>query len=127
LLLLSTTALRIAGRTLRRITDLFLNDADRLSDEQIKVFDDVLCLLTSEIESIALAELSGRLARVDKAPSIIKRLAQDEEINVAGPVLAGSTRLTTTDLTEVALAKGQPQLLASSERHRLEAPVTGVL
>jgi hypothetical protein len=28
--------------TLRRITDLFLHDADRLNDDQIRVFDDVL-------------------------------------------------------------------------------------
>ena len=30
--------------TLRQVTDLFLNDGERLSDDQVKVFDDVLCL-----------------------------------------------------------------------------------
>ena len=31
--------------TLRRITDLFVSDADRFNDTQIKLFDDVLCYL----------------------------------------------------------------------------------
>ena len=31
--------------TLRQVTDLFLNDGERLSEDQVKVFDDVLCLL----------------------------------------------------------------------------------
>ena len=31
--------------TLRRVTDLFLNDADRLNEAQIGLFDDVLCHL----------------------------------------------------------------------------------
>ncbi|MGO9632504.1 MAG: hypothetical protein ACLPX1_01250, partial [Steroidobacteraceae bacterium] len=62
---------------LRQVTDLFLHDSDRLNDEQIKVFDNVLCLLASRIESTALAELSERLAPVDNAPiEVIRRLAR---------------------------------------------------
>src|SRR5229473_149799 len=83
-------------KTLRRITDLFLNDADRLTDDQIKVFDDVLCLLIRRIEGKALAELSRRLAPVDNSPiEVIRRLARDEDIDVAGPVLEQSRRLPT--------------------------------
>ena len=47
---------------LRRITDLFVSDADRLTDQQIGVFDDVLGHLIKRIESRALAELRRRLA-----------------------------------------------------------------
>jgi hypothetical protein len=42
---------------LRRITDLFVADADRLNDQQIDVFDDVLNHLIKRIEGRALAEL----------------------------------------------------------------------
>jgi uncharacterized protein (DUF2336 family) len=42
-------------------------------------------------------------------------------------VLAGSTRLTTSDLAEIAQAKGHAHLLAISGRDRLEEPVTDVL
>ncbi|MGO9046324.1 MAG: hypothetical protein ACLQFW_05465, partial [Xanthobacteraceae bacterium] len=40
---------------LRRITDLFVADADRLNDQQIDVFDDILGHLIKRIESKALA------------------------------------------------------------------------
>lgn len=114
--------------TLRRVTDLFLHGADRLNDEQISVFDDVLCLLASRIESKALAELSERLAPVDNAPiEVIRRLARDDEINVAGPVLAESKKLTSQDLTDIARTYGQSHLLAISGRDRLEEAVTDVL
>ena len=53
--------------TLRRVTDLFVSDADRLNDEQIDVFDDVLGHLIKRIEGKALAELSRRLGPVNNA------------------------------------------------------------
>jgi uncharacterized protein (DUF2336 family) len=114
--------------TLRQVTDLFLNDSDRLSDEQIKVFDDVLGLLINRIESKALAELSRRLAPVDNAPiDVIRRLAHNDEIIVAGPVLAESKRLSSADLAEIAGTQSQAHLLAISGRDGLEEKVTDVL
>jgi uncharacterized protein (DUF2336 family) len=114
--------------TLRQVTDLFLNDSDRLNDEQIKVFDDVLGLLINRIESKALAELSRRLAPVDNAPiDVIRRLAHNDEIIVAGPVLAESRRLSSADLAEIAGTRSQAHLLAISGRDGLEEKVTDVL
>jgi uncharacterized protein (DUF2336 family) len=114
--------------TLRQVTDLFLNDSDRLNDEQIKVFDDVLGLLINRIESKALAELSKRLAPVDNAPiDVIRRLAHNDEIIVAGPVLAESRRLSSADLAEIAGTRSQAHLLAISGRDGLEEKVTDVL
>jgi uncharacterized protein (DUF2336 family) len=115
-------------RTLRQISDLFLDDADRLNEEQIGVFDDVLCLLVEKIEKTALVELGKRFAPVDTAPlKLIRRLAKDEEIAVAAPVLSGSRRLSTADLIEVAQTKSQAHLLAISERPTLESRLTDVL
>ena len=75
--------------TLRRVTDLFLGEAERLNDEQIALFDDVLGKLIHRIETKALAELSSRLAPIDNAPiDVIRRLARHDAIIVAGPVLA---------------------------------------
>jgi uncharacterized protein (DUF2336 family) len=114
--------------TLRRVTDLFLNDADRLNDQQIGVFDDVLCLLAARIESTALVELSRRLAPVENAPlEVIRRLARDKEIAVAQPVLSESKRLTTSDLIEIARDSSQAHLLAISDRSELESTLTDVL
>jgi uncharacterized protein (DUF2336 family) len=114
--------------TLRRVTDLFLNDADRLNEKQIGLFDDVLCHLIKRIETKALVELSGHLAPVDNAPiEVIRQLARNDEIAVAGPVLTQSARLTSGDLIEIAGSKSQQHLLAISGRGELEEAVTDVL
>ena len=114
--------------TLRQVTDLFLNDGERLSDDQVKVFDDVLCLLIARVETRAKAELSKRLAPLDYAPfEVIQHLAWDDEIEVAGNVLANSSRLGTDVLVQIASSKGQDHLLAISGRANLPAAVTDVI
>ncbi|MFC0240610.1 DUF2336 domain-containing protein [Rhodopseudomonas telluris] len=114
--------------TLRRITDLFLGGSNKFNEEQIAVFDQVLGHLIRKIETRALAELSVRLAPIDNAPlETIRSLARNDDIEVAGPVLAESARLTTSDLVEIAKTKGQAHLLAISGRPTLTNPVTDVL
>jgi uncharacterized protein (DUF2336 family) len=114
--------------TLRQVTDLFLHDGERLSDDQVKVFDDVLCLLIARVETRAKAELSRRLAPLDYAPfEVIQHLAWDDEIEVAGNVLANSSRLGTEVLVEIASSKGQGHLLAISGRADLPAAVTDII
>ena len=114
--------------TLRRVTDLFLHDGERLSEDQIKLFDNVLCHLVTRVENRARAELSARLAPIDYAPSeVIQHLAKDDEIAVAGRVLATSSRLRTSDLVEIASTKSQDHLLAISGRTNLPEAVTDVI
>jgi len=114
--------------TLRQVTDLFLNDGERLSEDQVKVFDDVLCLLIARVETRARAELSKRLAPLDYAPfEVIQYLAWDDDISVAGEVLTHSNRLSTEALVEIASSKGQDQLLAISARDNLPEAVTDVI
>jgi uncharacterized protein (DUF2336 family) len=114
--------------TLRRVTDLFLTGADRFTQDQIDVFDDVIGHLVRRIEGKALTELSERLAPVERAPiEVIRRLARDDEIAIAAPVLSQSQRLTSQDLIEVAKTKGQDHLLAISSRPRIEESVSDVL
>jgi Uncharacterised protein conserved in bacteria (DUF2336) len=114
--------------TLRQVTDLFLHDADRLSADQVKVFDDVLCHLVARVETRVKAEVSARLASVDHAPSgVIEHLASDDQIEVAGRVLANSSCLTSDTLVEIARTKGQEHLLAISGRTDLTEDVTDVI
>ena len=58
---------------------------------------------------------------------MIRRLAADDDIEVARPVLKGSKRLDDADLVATAKSKGQPHLLAISERASLSEAVTEVL
>lgn len=114
--------------TLRQVTNLFLHDGARLNEEQVKVFDDVMCLLIARVESRARAEFGKRLAPVAFAPQgVIQHLAWDDEIAVAGDVLAQSTRLDTGTLVEIARMKGQDHLLAISGRSNLPEAVTDVI
>jgi len=114
--------------SLRKVTDLFLADAERFSDTQIDVFDNVLCRLIERIETHALAELSRKLAPVPTAPNeIIQQLARSDEIRVAAPVLSQSKRLTSRDLVEIAGTKSQDHLLAITSRANLECSVTDIL
>lgn len=114
--------------TLRRITDLFLLESDRLDDRQIGVFGDVFLHLVERVESGALFELSKHLASEEKAPlEVIRRLARDDDFGIAGPVLAQSRQLTDSDLIDVARSKGQGHLMAMSTRALLTESVTDVL
>ncbi len=114
--------------TLRRITDLFVADANRLNDHQIEVFDDVLGHLIKRIEGKALAELSRRLGPVKNAPTdVVQHLARDDNIAVAEPILTQSARLSDNDLIEIAKTKAQTHLLAISARSEIGTAVTDVL
>ena len=123
--------------TIKRVTDLFLLSAGSLNDEQIGLFDELLERLIKTIEiraiadvsaRIALAEMSAQLAPVAHAPpAVIRRLARNDEISVAGPVLAESARLSDQDLVEIAQTKGEPHLLAISSRWWLKEVVTDAL
>ena len=114
--------------TLQRITALFLDGASRYNDEHVDLFDDVFGLLIEEIETKARAELSDRLAPVSNAPvKVLRTLANDDDIAVAGPVLKLAPRLAEADLVDVAKTKSQAHLQAISARRALGEAVTDVL
>jgi len=114
--------------TLQRVTALFLAGASRYTEEHVDIFDDVFGLLIKEIESKARAELSNRLAPVSNAPvKVLRKLARDDDIAVAGPVLKLAPRLAEADLIDVAKTKSQAHLHAISTRQALGEAVTDVL
>lgn len=113
---------------LRQVTDLFLSDADRLNENQIGVFDDVLVRLMERMEAQALTQLSTTLCGSNAAPKeVVRQLAWHEEAAVAVPVLTKSTRLSDGDLIEIASQRGQQHLLAISNRSTVSEGVTDVL
>lgn len=114
--------------TLQRVTALFLNGANRYGDAHVALFDDVFGFLIEEIESRARAELSRNLAPVVNAPAkVLRTLANDDDIAVAGPVLELAPRLPEADLLEVAETKSQAHLQAISARRALGETITDVL
>jgi uncharacterized protein (DUF2336 family) len=115
-------------RIMLRIADLFAAGARNYSGDQIGMFDDVLLEIAADIEVGARAELAHRLARADEAPPrLLRSLAFDDAIEVAGPVLTHSEQLTDDDLIENANTRSQAHLLAIAQRLKLGEGVTDVL
>ena len=116
------------AEVLSGITNLFLNEASRFNEDHVALFDDVFARLIEDIEARARAELSMRLAPIENAPpQLIRRLAYDDDIGVAKPVLEQSPRLADDDLRDIAGSKGQAHLLAISGRRSISESVTDVL
>ena len=115
-------------KVIDRITDLFAAGSRSYSYEQISLFDDVLRRLSADIEVKARAKLAQRLAGMGSAPpKLVRSLAFDDEIEVAGPVLVRSEQLSDDDLVENATTKSQEHLLAIAQRLKLSEAVTDVL
>jgi uncharacterized protein (DUF2336 family) len=113
-------------RALWHTTDLMI--AGSYSDDEIWTFGEVIGRLADEIEVAARAHLAQRLASFDRAPvNIIHKLAFDDEIEVAGPVLRESERLEPYALVANVCLKGQTHMLAISERKSIDESVTDVL
>jgi uncharacterized protein (DUF2336 family) len=116
------------AETVRRIANLFIDGAPAFNEGHIGVFDDVLCRLVVEIEKKARAEMARSLAPIANAPGeLMRQLAHDDDIMVAGPVIAQSPRLAETDLVSIAQTKGQAHLFAISGREGIGEAVTDVL
>jgi len=115
-------------KTLRALTEVFVDVADRLPNELIDVFGDIISYLIETIEPDALIALAEKLAPLPKAPAdVIQRLASDPNIAVAGLVLTHSERLSSPELAALAASKDEKHLLAIAARKRLEAVVTDAL
>jgi uncharacterized protein (DUF2336 family) len=116
------------AETLRRLTDLFVLGSTRYSGEQIALFDDVMGRLLDEVEVTARVAFGHRLASIPNAPpKVMRELALDNAIEVAGPVLTHSEQIDDMTLVESAKTKSQDHLLAISRRKVLPENVTDVL
>ncbi|HVI61071.1 MAG TPA: DUF2336 domain-containing protein [Bradyrhizobium sp.] len=114
------------SRALWHATDLLI--AGRYSEEEIATFGKVISRLAEEIEVEVRAQLSNRIACFDRAPiDVIHKLAFDDSIKVAGPVLEQSERLDDDALIANARTKSQAHLLAISKRKSIGETVTDVL
>jgi uncharacterized protein (DUF2336 family) len=113
-------------RALWHTTDTLV--AGSYSEGQIATFGEIIGRLAGEIEVDARVRLAAKLARSNNAPhAIVGKLAADDEIDVARPVLRHSERLDVAALVACASSKGQPHLLAISERRRIPEAVTDIL
>ena len=116
------------AQILRKVTDLFRADADRLEEAQTSVFDEVFVRLIEHVDAQALAQFSAILSEIDMAPhETVRQLAFHDDASVAAPVLTRSNRLSEQHLIEIANTLSQQHLLAISARKALNEKLTDAL
>jgi len=112
----------------RRISEMFLQGAAGFRPDHVDFFDGVLTDLVPHSELGLRAELAERLSLLANAPrGLVGRLAREDELSVAGPLLRRSPVIEEKLLVEIAGLKGQGHLLAMAERSALSADVTDVI
>jgi uncharacterized protein (DUF2336 family) len=113
-------------RALWHATNLLI--AGSYSEDEVLTFGNVIGRLAEEIEVEVRAQLSDKLSRFDDAPAnVIHKLAFDDAIEVAGPVLERSAQLDDETLVANAWSKSQAHMLAISRRETITPAVTDVL
>src|SRR3982074_68192 len=102
--------------------------AGRDTDHEIWVFGEVMGGLADGIELVGRSQLPERLVRTDNSSiNIVKKLAFDDSIDVAGPMLQHSGRLDAKTMISNIRTKSQSHLLAISKRSSLPVVVTDEL
>lgn len=113
---------------IKGVASLFAVACDRCTLEQIEIYDDVLVRLAGMVETEARAIAAEKLSPLRRAPeNIIRVLAQDDAIAVAGPVLTRSPVLTEKDLVAIAEAMGDGHLEAIAGRTCLSEQLSDVV
>jgi len=116
------------GRIVRDVSALFMDHVANYSAAHVELFDRVLMSLIDEVDQQIRIHLAERFAHVDNAPrGVVRHLASDDEIKVAGPLLSSSSCLDDEFLIESARNKSQEHLLAISSRQAIGCRVTDVL
>ena len=114
------------ARALWHTADLMMGGG--YSEDEIWTFGAVIGRLADEIEVTARAKLAKRLARFNDAPvNVIHKLAFDDSIHVAAPILLESERLEPYAMVANVCLKGQMHMLAISKRETLVEMVTDEL
>jgi uncharacterized protein (DUF2336 family) len=112
----------------RGIADLFVQGATGFQTRHVELFDHILTGIVPQTELAARAEIAERIAAIANAPpTLIGRLARENDISVAGPVLRQSPVLEEQALVEIARIRGQDHLLAMTERPKLSPDLTDVI
>jgi hypothetical protein len=103
-------------------SEKFAAMADRLGDGEIDMFDLVFLQLAQDGAHEDRVLLAERFAPIPKAPpQLILALAEDEALDVSGPILRQSVRLSEDSLVDLAARKSEAHLKAIAER-RLVSP-----
>jgi uncharacterized protein (DUF2336 family) len=113
---------------LHKITDLFLEAGGTHTDAENYLFNEIMDKIVDQISQEAKVQVSANLATLPGFPlSVVRKLANDRDIEIARPVLRASPVLTDMDLVGIAMTGAQEHMHAIATRDKLSAAVTDVL
>ncbi len=113
---------------LRKITDLFFAGIDRHSEAETSLFNEVMETIVDKISREAKIDVSTNLAILPGFPyPVVRKLANDSDIEIAHPVIRGAAGLTDLDLIEIARQSSDGHLHAIAGRPQLSEAITDVL
>ncbi|WP_146984256.1 DUF2336 domain-containing protein [Bradyrhizobium macuxiense] len=115
-------------RMLQEVAGLFLEDAHRLSEHHVEVFDDILIRLSESVELRTLTTLSRSLADLHLVPrELARRLANHDDADVAAPMLRACECIPETDLIDIAWMRAEGHLSAIAGRKAVSQELTDIL
>ncbi|MEX2614492.1 MAG: DUF2336 domain-containing protein [Alphaproteobacteria bacterium] len=115
------------GELARSIADLCLEDDSGLNEREIRLIFDILYRLIHRVEMKVRRDLAQRLASRDDVPrDLIVTLANDQ-IDVAYPVLVGSTQLQDEDLIAITHDRAVSHHIAITLREYISIAVSDAL
>src|ERR1700677_3799416 len=113
---------------LHKIADLFFAGIDEHSDAERILFNEVIENIVDKISRAARIDVATNLATQAGFPiKVVRKLANDDDIEIAGPVIQGSPDLDDSDLIAIARKGADGHLDAIAGRDRLSEGVTDVL
>ena len=113
---------------LHKVTDLYLEGVDTNSNSETYLFNEIMEKIVDQFSRDFKKQVSSSLAILPDFPTnIVRKLADDEDIEVARPVLRNAFSLTDDDLVKLAQRGSQAHLAAIAGRATLPEKVTDVL
>jgi len=113
---------------LHKMADLYDARAERPTSSEAYLFNDIMEKIVDRFTVDIRSQVASTLALRPNFPSgVARELAEDDHMEVAGPVLQGSPALTEDDLVHLADRGSQAHLAAIAERQWIPERVTDVL
>lgn len=113
---------------LHRVTDLYFEGVGQHTSSESYLFNEIMERIVEMFSRDLRREVSASLAILPDFPStIVRKLADDEDVEVARPVLRNAMSLTEDDLVRLAQRGSQAHLTAIAGRSTVPEKVTDVL
>jgi len=112
---------------LRQVTDAFMAASEPRSEREAELFDEIVGVVASDMETQVRAELANKIANSKLSVRRTARRLAFDAIEVGRPIIERSTALTQSDLVEVVENTSQDHLMAVTRRPDIGETVSSAL